>query len=143
MQSRYRFSRATNRILAAVVILFAWISAPVFAHDEHGDVNWITKGPFLSPDGSRCCGANDCAVVDPSIVNESLAGYDVNGVVRYTIAVWANGTFPAQWRYRPNPLDVNEFVPRGETLVSLDGKYWRCKRPNGARRCFFVPPKGM
>ncbi len=32
-----------------------------------------------------------------------------------------------------------ETVPYGEVLTSEDGKYWRCHRPDGSRRCFFAP----
>src|SRR5262245_61926059 len=24
--------------------------------------------------------------------------------------------------------------------ISPDGEFWRCKRPDGSRRCFFAPP---
>jgi hypothetical protein len=33
-----------------------------------------------------------------------------------------------------------ETVPFGETQPSPDGAFWRCKRPDGSRRCFFAPP---
>jgi hypothetical protein len=36
-----------------------------------------------------------------------------------------------------------ELVPFKETQPSPDGAYWRCKRPDGTRRCFFAPPPGM
>jgi hypothetical protein len=35
-----------------------------------------------------------------------------------------------------------EFVPMSEAQPSPDGAYWRCKRPDGTRRCFFAPPPG-
>jgi hypothetical protein len=31
-------------------------------------------------------------------------------------------------------------VPFNEAQPSPDGEYWRCKRPDGSRRCFFAPP---
>jgi len=34
-----------------------------------------------------------------------------------------------------------EVVPYGEVQASRDGEYWRCKRPDGSRRCFFAPPQ--
>ena len=33
-----------------------------------------------------------------------------------------------------------ETVPFAETQPSPDGAFWRCKRPDGSRRCFFSPP---
>jgi hypothetical protein len=35
---------------------------------------------------------------------------------------------------------VNEFVPPREVQKSKDGNYWRCKKGDGTRRCFFAPP---
>ena len=32
-----------------------------------------------------------------------------------------------------------EAVPFSEALPSPDGEFWRCKRPDGSRRCFFAP----
>jgi hypothetical protein len=33
-----------------------------------------------------------------------------------------------------------ESVPFNEAQPSPDGEFWRCKRPDGTRRCFFAPP---
>src|SRR6476661_4444419 len=33
-----------------------------------------------------------------------------------------------------------EAVPFSEAQPSPDGEFWRCKRPDGTRRCFFAPP---
>jgi hypothetical protein len=33
-----------------------------------------------------------------------------------------------------------ESVPFAEAQPSPDGEFWRCKRPDGSRRCFFAPP---
>ena len=33
-----------------------------------------------------------------------------------------------------------ESVPFSEAQPSPDGEFWRCKRPDGTRRCFFAPP---
>ena len=32
-----------------------------------------------------------------------------------------------------------ELVPFSEAQPSEDGEYWRCKRYDGSRRCFFAP----
>ena len=34
----------------------------------------------------------------------------------------------------------NEKIPFTEAQPSPDGAFWRCKRPDGTRRCFFAPP---
>jgi hypothetical protein len=38
-------------------------------------------------------------------------------------------------------LHGTETVPFSEAQPSPDGAYWRCKRPDGSRRCFFAPPQ--
>jgi hypothetical protein len=35
-----------------------------------------------------------------------------------------------------------EMVPFSEAQPSPDGAFWRCRRPDGSRRCFFAPPPG-
>ena len=40
-------------------------------------------------------------------------------------------------------LAGGEVIPMKEAQVSEDGKYWRCKRPDGSRRCFFAPRGGV
>ena len=37
----------------------------------------------------------------------------------------------------------SEVVPYSEAQPSSDGAYWRCKRPDGSRRCFFAPTPSM
>jgi len=34
-----------------------------------------------------------------------------------------------------------ETVPFNEAQPSPDGAYWRCRRNDGSRRCFFAPPQ--
>ena len=36
--------------------------------------------------------------------------------------------------------DYRETVPFNEAQPSPDGEFWRCKRADGSRRCFFAPP---
>ena len=77
--------------------------------------SWISAGGFRNIAGEWCCGLGDCAVIPPENVKMSSAGYHmVDG----------------------------EIVPFKETQPSPDGAYWRCKRPDGTRRCFFAPPPG-
>jgi len=74
---------------------------------------WINHGNYTSPtDGVHCCGDNDCRALEPSDVKITPKGY-----------VLTNG----------------ELVPFTEAQPSEDGEYWRCKRYDGSRRCFFAP----
>ncbi len=62
-----------------------------------------------------CCGAGDCFTVPGEKVSMNGIGYILK---EYD----------------------NELVPFSETQPSPDGAYWRCKRADGSRRCFFAPP---
>jgi len=73
--------------------------------------SWISRGGLRNGAGEWCCGEGDCFTVQPVI--SKAQGY-----------VLPNG----------------EFVPLSEAQPSPDGQYWRCKRPDGSRRCFFAPP---
>lgn len=74
--------------------------------------SWISRGSFKNTAGEWCCGEGDCFVVQG--VTTSSSGYVLPG--------------------------IGEVVPFSEAMPSPDGAYWRCKRPDGSRRCFFAPP---
>ena len=78
------------------------------------DDSWINRGQFRNQVGEWCCGDGDCVVV--------------TGV--QSVSLPAPG-------YR---LPSGEFVPQAEAQPSPDGVFWRCKKPDGTRRCFFAPP---
>lgn len=78
--------------------------------------SWIARGALRNGAGEWCCGEGDCVVIPSDRIKSSALGY---------------------------MLDRAESVPYSEALPSLDGQYWRCKRPDGSRRCFFAPPQGM
>jgi hypothetical protein len=59
-----------------------------------------------------CCGEGDCFIVPSDQVSTYGLGY----------VLWHS-----------------ERVPFAETQPSPDGAFWRCKRPDGTRRCFFAP----
>lgn len=114
-----------------LIATFALISSGVLAHDQFGNANWIADGHYLSPvDGSHCCGVSDCAVVSEEYVRLSVlkGGYIINGPVTYGSGGGAI------------ILKVDETVPFNQVHKSRDGQYWRCKKPDGSRRCVFVPP---
>lgn len=74
--------------------------------------SWINRGGYKNGVGEWCCGEGDCFIVVP--VRTERNGYYV--------------------------LAYGEVVPFSEALPSPDGKFWRCKKPDGSRRCFFAPP---
>jgi hypothetical protein len=93
----------------------ALLAGGALAHDQFGNPNWIANGHFASPiDGQHCCGIIDCAVLADGDVKEVENGYMV--------------------------ISIHEVVPFREVQASKDGRYWRCKKPDGSRRCFFAPP---
>ncbi len=74
---------------------------------------WISHEERKNAAGEWCCGTGDCFIVEG--VTETPSGYH---------------------------LPDGEVVPLGETQPSPDGAFWRCRRPDGSRRCFFAPPAG-
>jgi hypothetical protein len=85
----------------------------LIASDALAHDSWISRGGLRNPAGEWCCGEGDCFVVPNAQVSVSTAGYQ---------------------------LFSTETVPFSEAQPSPDGAYWRCKRPDGTRRCFFAPP---
>jgi hypothetical protein len=73
--------------------------------------SWISRAGLRNAAGEWCCGEGDCFV--ESAVRETEGGYQ---------------------------LASGEIVPYSEAQPSPDGIFWRCKRPDGSRRCFFAPP---
>src|SRR5262245_28438752 len=90
------------------------IAAMLLATPASAHDSWISQGSYRNGAGEWCCGEHDCFVVDPPRVTAS--GY-----------VLSNG----------------EVVPFAEAQPSQDGAYWRCRRPDGSRRCFFAPPPSI
>ena len=78
-----------------------------------GHDHWIDHSGYVGPDGVHCCGPNDCFEVPAAEIGISAEGYILRG--------------------------YKEVVPYREAQASEDGKYWRCKRLDGSRRCFFAP----
>lgn len=111
-------------IIAAVMLAMVGSAA---AHDS-----WINNGKYYGRGqaaGQWCCGEGDCGVLDPGSVAVTSRGYVVDGIVTITLA---DG--------RQIKEHVKEVVPLAEAQPSPDGAYWRCRRPDGSRRCFFAPP---
>jgi hypothetical protein len=97
------------RLAGASFACLCVLAGAAFAHDH-----WINHGNYVSPvDGVHCCGENDCFEISDDDVRVTASGYLV--------------------------VSLNEVVPFREAQRSEDGHYWRCKRPDGTRRCFFAP----
>jgi hypothetical protein len=75
--------------------------------------SWIMRGAHKNAAGEWCCGEGDCFAIPQEQVSVKGEGYRLYGI---------------------------ETVPFNEVQPSPDGVYWRCKRPDGTRRCFFAPP---
>jgi hypothetical protein len=108
--------RAARIAAAACLILVVLLALCIGAHGhDSGPGAWISNGHFTSPiDGSHCCGPADCFLVPSEEVSERHGGYYLKA--------------------------FDEVVPFAEVQASRDGSFWRCKRPDGSRRCFFAPP---
>jgi len=78
--------------------------------------SWISRGGLRNAAGEWCCGEGDCFTVPTEQVHITATGY---------------------------LLFSRETVPFDEAQPSPDGAYWRCKRPDGSRRCFFAPPSSF
>jgi hypothetical protein len=106
------------RILVAAIVLTACVGWDTLAHDS-----WISRGNHCNAAGAWCCGAGDCFIVPKERVMTTGEGYVV---IHGPLA----GVGP----------QFHEAVPFSEAQPSPDGEFWRCRRPNGSRRCFFAPP---
>ena len=99
------------RCLARLVSVF--LLATSFTSTAWSHDSWISRGGLRNGAGEWCCGEGDCFEVPSSNVSTGTGGYTLFG---------------------------SERVPYSEAQPSPDGAYWRCKRPDGSRRCFFAPP---
>jgi len=96
-------------VFSGAVLALTLSVPPTFAHDF-----WINHGAYKSPkDGSHCCGNNDCFMVPASDVKPTAVGWLIES--------------------------LGETIPYSESQTSEDGEFWRCKRYDGSRRCFFAP----
>ena len=116
----------------SVLSVSSLCATAVFAHEL-----WISRHSYRNPAGEWCCGAEDCGVVSANAVKAGKGGYSLRGPVTYGMGVTGNA---ADGPTRQE--DINEIVPYSQTLPSVDGAYWRYKRPDGTPRCFFAPPSG-
>ena len=104
--------------LALVVATLVFVVVGTSAHDS-----WISRGGHRNAAGEWCCGEGDCFVIPKERIMMTGEGYVV-------ILGPLAGIGP----------QMDEAVPFSEAQPSPDGEFWRCKRPDGSRRCFFAPP---
>ena len=107
-------------VLSPTVLILA---SPTDAHDT-----WISRGNHRNAAGEWCCGDGDCALMDKEAVGFTPTGYRLRG-----FGTISTGQSSVREGY-------DEVIPATEAQPSPDGAYWRCKRPDGTRRCFFAPP---
>jgi len=105
--------RYSTRSLLLLLILLALL-ASFLAELALAHDSWISRGGHRNAAGEWCCGEGDCFVVPGEKVSITAEGYRLFGA---------------------------ETVPFSEAQPSPDGAYWRCKRMDGSRRCFFAPPQ--
>ena len=97
--------------LARFLLVFA--ALVIVSPDLLAHDSWISRGGHRNAAGEWCCGEGDCFMIPAEQVKIGGDGYLIFGA---------------------------EKIPYSEAQPSPDGAYWRCKRPDGTRRCFFAPP---
>src|SRR5512139_1251351 len=107
--------------LALAFAAFVLVIPDTSAHDS-----WISRGGHRNAAGEWCCGEGDCFVVPKHQITMTARGY-----------VITHGAFAG---VGPQLLET---IPFSEAQPSPDGEFWRCKRSDGTRRCFFAPPPSM
>jgi hypothetical protein len=110
-------------LVALALLIWAFLFYSVDAHDS-----WISRGAHRNAAGEWCCGEGDCFVLPAGQVSARADGYHI--VVRQTVVTGTVETTSTR----------AEIVPYAEAQPSPDGAYWRCRRPDGSRRCFSAPP---
>jgi len=109
------------RCILGLLIVFSLIDFSS-AHDS-----WLSRNGYRNNAGEWCCGESDCGVFVYGHIGESRFGYEVDATFRI-----GEGQGVVD-------ITVKELVPYTEAIPSPDGRFWRCKRPDGSRRCFFHP----
>jgi hypothetical protein len=112
------------RAFSLSLLFIASTALPAIPHDL-----WIGNHSLRNAAGESCCGLGDCGVLEnpDKAVHVTASGYAVHG--------W----FDIDYLGNHERDRVDETVPFGEAQPSPDGSYWRCKRLDGSRRCFFAP----
>ena len=114
MSCDQRNTKSINRLRRLTTGSAVLVLLGLWAGPAFAHDSWINRGGYKNVAGEWCCGEGDCFALPGSQVSETAAGYEL--------------------------LGYGETVPFREVQPSPDGAFWRCKRPDGSRRCFFAPP---
>ncbi len=107
-----------------IMIWVVWWAIVLACLDASAHDSWISRGGHRNAAGEWCCGEGDCFMLRKEKVSINGDGYVI------TFGITAGVAGPIQ----------QETIPFSEAQPSSDGEFWRCKRPDGSRRCFFAPP---
>jgi hypothetical protein len=100
--------------LAIVLAFVVAVTAGLVSARAHDDGQWIMDQQLRNQVGEWCCGKGDCNAEAHTV---GRGGYSLIG--------------------------TGELVPFGEAMpLSIDGRLWVCRRPNGTIRCVFDRPPG-
>jgi len=114
-----------NHIVCFIASL-SLAGAATFASIASAHDSWISRGGHRNAAGEWCCGEGDCFVIPTGRVTITAQGYQV--------------LVPGQVVNGRDASPSFEIIPFSEAQPSPDGQFWRCRRPDGSRRCFFAPP---
>lgn len=92
------------------------VLAATISFSPAGGHSWNYGQHYRNPAGELCCGVGDCFLMHQDIVRMDGAGY---------------------WLFNL------EHIPFIEAIPSPDGQFWRCRKSDGTRRCFFAPMPSM
>lgn len=103
--------------LVSIALAFALVIVGCAVLLAHDDAQWIMDQQLRNKAGEWCCGRGDCEPIDKD-------GYTVT---------------PRGYRLTAS----EEVIAFSETSpLSIDGRLWVCRRPDGTRRCVFDGPAG-
>jgi hypothetical protein len=128
-----------------LAVLLATLALLAISRQTHSHDSWISRGELRNVAGEWCCGEGDCFEIPKRHVKETRNGYRLllskSGKPLDPFRPFAPVVSAVPFSRAPaeDPGLRVETVPFAETQPSPDGAYWRCKRPDGSRRCFFAP----
>lgn len=104
-------------IVGAFLLIMALPLALSYCSKAWSHDFWINNNGYRAPTGEHCCGDKDCESFKEGEVHRVKGGYFIDA--------------------------LKEFVPDAEAQLGEDAFFWRCKRTDGSRRCFFTPTSGV
>jgi len=127
-----KFEKIIGLVILIISVAMILAGAVMFGCEKahaHGEADWVRQGDYKGPDGSRCCGENDCQIFPKEKVKEVGTGFILD----------------TEWGI--------EHISYKDAKPSEDGNYWRCHfneydsgkhiMKSGKTRCFFYPKNLM